>query len=198
MTFSANSGLLLSLALAGEIVLLARNSEDGVPECSVGVDFLAFAHGVFDRHMREGVVHAAHDHVGLAGHACVYGGFGELEAENGVGALSRDATHHVARVKVLDVDFFADLVEMFLDFACQEFADVVLQNVAACILAFRLILEEFLSGAFGDGHHGVRLAAAVTAFERLEETVECKGYFGDQADIHDGRGQGCVGSNKAR
>ena len=91
-----------------------------MPQGSVGVDFLAFADGVFDRHVRENVVHAANDHVRLACHACMYGTFSELEAENGIRAFGGDATHRVARVEVLDVDFLADAVEMFFDFFCQE------------------------------------------------------------------------------
>ena len=137
---------LLPLPLTGEVVLLARDAENGVPEHSVRVDLLAFADGVFDWNVRECVVHAADDHVGLAGHAGVYGGFGELEAENGIGTLGRNATDHVARVKVLDVYFLADLVEMFLDFACQEFTNIVFQDVSARVLAFGLVLEQFLSG----------------------------------------------------
>ena len=64
---------LLPLPLTGEVVLLARDAENGVPERSVRVDLLAFADSVFDRNVRECVVHAADDHVGLAGHAGVYG-----------------------------------------------------------------------------------------------------------------------------
>ena len=142
--------LLAAFALAGEIVLLACDTENCMPQGAIGVDFLAFADGVFYRHVRENVVHAANDHVRLACHACVYCVFCELEAENGVCALGGDATHRVARVKVLDVDFLADAIEMFLDLVGQEFTDIVLQNVTACVPAFFLVFEKFLSGAFGD------------------------------------------------
>ena len=147
--------------------------------------------------MRELSVHAAHDHVGLAGHARVYGAFGELEAENRVGTLGRDAPDHVARVEVLDVDFLADLLEMLVDFFGEELADVVLQDVAARVATFFLVLEEFLTGAFGDHDHGVSLAARIAALERLEKPFEREGDFGHEAEVHDGGGEGCVGGDKA-
>ena len=171
-----------------------------MPECSVGVNLLALVDGVFYWHVRERSVHAADDHVCFSGHAGMYGAFGELEAENGVGALGRDAPHHVARVKVLDVDFSADLVEMFLDFAREEFADIVFQNVSAGVAAFFLVLEEFLSGAFGNGNHGMCLAAGVAAFERLEEPAfafEFKRNFGHEAEVHDRCRERCVRGDKS-
>ena len=191
-------GLLVALALAGEIVLLTRGSENGVPERSVRIDLLSFVHGVFDRHVAELFVHAAHHHVGLARHTCVHGAFCKLEAEDGVGSLRGDAAHHVARVEILDVHFLADFLEVFVNFAREEFADVVLQNVSARVAAFFLVLEEFLPGAFCNGDDRVRLAAAVAAFERLEESFQRERYFGNEAEVHDGRCKGCVGGDKAR
>ena len=44
---------LLPFPLTGEVVLLARDAENGVPEHSVRVDLLAFADGVFDWNVRE-------------------------------------------------------------------------------------------------------------------------------------------------
>ena len=41
------------------------------------VDLLPFVHGVLYGHVAELLVHAAHHHVGLARHACVYGAFCE-------------------------------------------------------------------------------------------------------------------------
>ena len=128
--------------------MLAGRSQYGVPQRSIGIDLLAFVDSVFYRHVAELLIHATHYHVSLAGHACVHGAFGQLEAVDGVGSLGGNAPYHIARVKVLDVDFLADLVEMFLDLLCQKFADVVLQDVPARVPAFGLPLEEFLAGTF--------------------------------------------------
>lgn len=171
-----------------------------MPERSVGVYFAAFAHGVFYGYMRERTVHAADDHIRLACHGGVYRIFGELVAEDGIGALGGDTAHGVARVKVLDVDFLAHLFEVFLDFERQEFTNVFLEDVAACVAAFFLAVEQVLACAFGDGEHGMRLAAVVAVFERLEEPVlafEREGDFGDEAEVHDGGGKCRIGGDKS-
>ena len=87
---------------------------------------------------------------------------------------------------------------MFLDFVCEEFTDIVLQDVAACVPAFFLVLEKLLSSAFGNSNHGMRLAVCVTAFESPEESVKRKGNFWNKADVHDGRCKRCVRRDKAR
>ena len=171
-----------------------------MPERPVGVYFAAFAHGVLYGHVRERAVHAADDHVRLARHGGVYGVFCQLVAEDGVGALGGDAAHGIARVEVLDVDFLADLLEVFLDLECQEFADVLLEDVAACVAAFLLAVEQVLARAFGDGEHGVRLAAVVAVLERLEEPVlafEREGHLGDEAEVHDGGRECRVGGDES-
>ena len=89
--------------------------------------------------MNELVVPIPDQYVGLARHGGVHGVAGEALAEQAVGSIGRHAANVVAGVEELDLHVDFGLLEVLLDLALEELADVAELAIPRLVPSFDVL-----------------------------------------------------------